>query len=241
MIALQSKILSSFVLTRFVCSIGSRLLLTLGGFILAGVLLPEQLLAQKLVLVEKPYEKGYLQKREKYGFWEYYDEAGTLQLRFNHTTGKLSYLIMDSSEYVIQMNGEWVSRRLMVYPRYLGSSQEWRRNFTKIIKYPEQARTQAKTGTVFVSFEIDSQGFPTHFVVVKDIGGGCGEEVVRSLSKVLGHWSPAYHEDQAYPSRFILPVVFSFDQPAAPEKASLTLPPAKILKEFTVVAHGSRR
>lgn len=51
----------------------------------------------------------------------------------------------------------------------------------KQIIYPEEAIAKKITGTVKVSFIVNKNGSVTVGEVIEDIGGGCGEEVLRII------------------------------------------------------------
>lgn len=57
------------------------------------------------------------------------------------------------------------------------------------INYPTIAKAQGFVGNVVVSFVIDETGKVTDVEVVKAIGGGCEEEVVRVLTE-MPNWKP---------------------------------------------------
>lgn len=57
------------------------------------------------------------------------------------------------------------------------------------INYPTIAKAQGFVGNVVVSFIIDETGKVTNIEVIKAIGGGCEEEVVRVLTE-MPNWKP---------------------------------------------------
>ncbi|SDJ75566.1 TonB family C-terminal domain-containing protein [Catalinimonas alkaloidigena] len=241
MASLQSNLLTHFFLIRLPRATRHPLTLSFGLLLPVAVLLPEPLLAQNLTLVENAYEKGYLQNDEKYGTWEYYDERGELELEFDHSSGEVVFAQEDPEPYVVAQGGEWVEQSLDVAPRYLGSTDLWYHNIAKTIRYPESAQAKSIKGTVYVSFEVDAEGNPHHYKVEQDIGGGCGEEVIRTLQEVTGPWVPAQLHDQPCTARFIMPVNFSVGKAAKLKPAKDPLPAARMLPEFSIVAYGSRR
>lgn len=83
--------------------------------------------------------------------------------------------------------------------RYVGSN----------ISYPEQAKIVGKEGTVYVSFIVSEVGMVEGVKVMKGIGYGCDEEVVRVLSK-MPKWKKA-GKNAGHPVkvRFNIPVKFS--------------------------------
>ena len=60
----------------------------------------------------------------------------------------------------------------------------------KHIKYPKAARKEGIEGVVSVTFIIEKDGSVSNINILKDIGGGCGKEMVRVL-KAMPKWKPA--------------------------------------------------
>ena len=76
------------------------------------------------------------------------------------------------------------------------------------VEYPEQARTAEVEGTVYASFCIDKDGSVSNITILKDIGYGCGDEVVKML-KSMPQWKPAKIRGKNVRSEFNLPVTFT--------------------------------
>ncbi len=84
------------------------------------------------------------------------------------------------------------------------------------IQYPFQAREEGIEGTVVVSFVINKEGSVEDATVVKDIGGGCGEEVLRiinGMNEINLKWKAAFHEGKTVAVKQTLPVKFKLEQP----------------------------
>lgn len=75
------------------------------------------------------------------------------------------------------------------------------------IKYPELARINGIEGTVVLAFVVEETGEITHINILKEIGGGCGNEVVRVV-KGMPDWVPGKQRGKEVRVRFKLPVVF---------------------------------
>lgn len=86
-------------------------------------------------------------------------------------------------------------------------------------------------------FEIDTSGYPLNYTVLKDIGGGCGNELLATLKNMKTQWLPAQIASRTYTSRFILPVIFGLDQMPKLKKR-LVSQSAKVLNPLEVVAKG---
>jgi protein TonB len=53
--------------------------------------------------------------------------------------------------------------------------------FNDFIIYPERARKKRIEGQVIVQFVVEKDGSITNIQVIRDIGEGCGDEVVRAI------------------------------------------------------------
>lgn len=76
-----------------------------------------------------------------------------------------------------------------------------------MLRYPSIARENGIEGTVVAGFVIDKQGQLTELEILKDIGGGCGQEVMRVISK-LGTFSPGKQGGRDVSVLYRVPVKF---------------------------------
>lgn len=78
------------------------------------------------------------------------------------------------------------------------------------IQYPELARANNIQGTVAATFVVNKDGSVSDAFIIKDIGGGCGLEVLRVLS-FMPAWIPGEADGQPVKVRFTLPVRFRLE------------------------------
>lgn len=87
---------------------------------------------------------------------------------------------------------------------------------TSNMRYPEEARQQGIEGTVVLSFVVEpSNGRISNISLLKDIGGGCGEEAIRVLKAMdeLGlRWVPAMQGGSPVRLRHALPLRFKLQE-----------------------------
>ena len=86
------------------------------------------------------------------------------------------------------------------------------------VRYPYEAREQNLEGTVVVSFVIEKDGKISAPEIIKDLGGGTGEEVMRVITAMNGafiRWKPGEKAGVPVRTRFNLPVKFRLEE--APE------------------------
>ncbi len=75
------------------------------------------------------------------------------------------------------------------------------------IEYPEKAREKGITGIVLVKFVVEKDGRLSNIEIVKGIGGGCDEEVLRVM-KTMPPWIPGKVNGKKIRTEFKLPVAF---------------------------------
>jgi len=79
------------------------------------------------------------------------------------------------------------------------------------IKYPQYALDHDIEGRCVITFVVEKDGKISHAKILKDIGGGCGEEalrVVNSMNEMQTAWIPGKNDNQPVRVRFNLPVKF---------------------------------
>ena len=83
------------------------------------------------------------------------------------------------------------------------------------VRYPYDARDKNISGTVVASFVVEKDGTISDAKIIKDIGGGCGEEVLRivnAMNEVFIHWRPGMKAGKPVRTRFNLPVKFRLEE-----------------------------
>lgn len=75
------------------------------------------------------------------------------------------------------------------------------------LSYPDQARDNGLEGLVWVRFVVEKDGTISNVMLVRDIGGGCGQAAVEMV-KSMPRWKPATQSGKPVNCEFILPVKF---------------------------------
>jgi len=97
-----------------------------------------------------------------------------------------------------------------VMPSYVGGEEALYKYLADNIKYPQVARETNISGTVVVQFVVETDGSITQVTLLKDIGGGCGDEAIRVV-KAMPRWNPGKQNGTAARVQYQLPVKFSLD------------------------------
>ena len=92
-------------------------------------------------------------------------------------------------------------------PSFKGGLSEFYKFVGSNLKYPAQARRIGIEGKVFVQFVVGKDGSLSDIKVVKGIGAGCDEEVLRIIEK-CPDWNPGFQGVRPVRVRMILPVTF---------------------------------
>jgi TonB family protein len=86
------------------------------------------------------------------------------------------------------------------------------------IKYPAEAREKGVEGMVVVKFVIEEDGSVTSPEIIKSVGSGCDEEVLRVIGE-MPKWVPGKKDGKPVAVSFSLPVKFKLD--AIEQKAEM--------------------
>ena len=92
-------------------------------------------------------------------------------------------------------------------PSFEGGIAEFYKFVGNNLKYPAQARRMGIEGKVFVHFIIDKDGSLSDIKVVRGIGAGCDEEVVR-IVQMSPKWNPGKQRGRPVRVRMMLPITF---------------------------------
>jgi len=82
------------------------------------------------------------------------------------------------------------------------------------VEYPNIARENGIQGTVVVQFVVNTDGTVTDANLLRDIGGGCGEEALRLVSDMNDlpqRWTPGKQRGKAVRVMYTLPIRFMLD------------------------------
>lgn len=93
------------------------------------------------------------------------------------------------------------------FPEFPGGEAALVKYLVENIKYPVMALENGIQGNVILQFTVDKEGRIDDIVIVRDIGGGCGQEAVRVVSN-MPRWIPGEQQGQKVSVRYTLPVRF---------------------------------
>ncbi len=124
-------------------------------------------------------------------------------LQFSFSQGQLSRPEPTVSAHIDRM----VFMEPEKMPQFPGGLPEMDKFINTKLNYPREAVKSNVQGTVFVGFVIDTDGKVKDVRVLKGIGSGCEEEVVRVLQQ-MPQWQPGTENGSAVAVSYSLPVDF---------------------------------
>jgi TonB family protein len=83
-------------------------------------------------------------------------------------------------------------------------------DINQLVRYPREALINQTQGVVFASFVVDESGRVQQPRILRGIGHGCDEEVLRVLRQTSGHWTPGQRDGEFVKVKMVLPIRFSF-------------------------------
>jgi protein TonB len=96
-------------------------------------------------------------------------------------------------------------------PEYPGGSEAMNSFIVDHLKYPTLAKDNNVEGKVIAQFVVTKTGDVTDIKILRDIGSGCGEEVMRVL-KLMPKWIPGKNKRKTVDVYLTLPIEFTLAQ-----------------------------
>lgn len=94
-----------------------------------------------------------------------------------------------------------------ISPEFVGGEIEWNNFLNKNLRYPQLAKENGIEGRVVARFVVEKDGSITKVDLLKKVGWGCDEEVIRLL-KLMPNWKPGKMNGKNVRTYFTLPIVF---------------------------------
>ncbi|MDO1446367.1 TonB family protein [Rhodocytophaga aerolata] len=101
-----------------------------------------------------------------------------------------------------------IFRKVDQQPEFTGGMGSFVHFIANNLKTPKEARKAGVKGKVFVQFVVNKTGELEEVEILKGLGYGCDEEVIRVIKLTSGMWIPGKTEGMPVKVRMSLPVVF---------------------------------
>lgn len=95
-------------------------------------------------------------------------------------------------------------------PEFPGGEEKLYKYLRDNLKYPDMATQQNIQGKVYVQFVVEKDGSIANPKVLRDIGGGCGDEALRVV-RAMPKWNPGIQRTKKVRVQYTLPVNFQLE------------------------------
>jgi hypothetical protein len=154
-------------------------------------------------------ENGFYKEGKKIGKWTYNYYNLPVQT-YDYTLDSVLQFLDDKSESeVIDSNNEIVKLVLSRPPQYIGHKRQLQADLTSLTEYPFEARRFGIEGVVVVSFFVNTDGTTSDFTIIQDIGGNCGQAVIKAFKSNQNKWVPGTYEGKKVKVKYYQSVSFS--------------------------------
>ena len=94
-----------------------------------------------------------------------------------------------------------------IQPSPAGGMAGWNKYLSENLRYPPNAQLKGIEGTVIVAFVVNTDGTTTDIEILRSVGGGCDEEVIR-IVQGSPKWTPGMQRGTPVRTRMRLPLRF---------------------------------
>jgi TonB family protein len=94
-----------------------------------------------------------------------------------------------------------------IQPSPPGGMAGWNKYLSENLRYPPNAQLKGIEGTVIVAFVVNTDGTTTDIQILRSVGGGCDEEVIR-IVQGSPKWTPGMQRGTPVRTRMRLPLRF---------------------------------
>lgn len=92
-------------------------------------------------------------------------------------------------------------------PEFIGGTEALYKYLANNLKYPTLAEENGITGKVYITFIVNTDGTISNVSILKDIGGGCGQEAKRVVEN-MPKWKTGKQNGKYVRVKYSIPVIF---------------------------------
>jgi TonB family protein len=137
----------------------------------------------------------------------------TINAQVSQSNGIFNKVAIDSSEGTSNPTSGGSDTTNAVYevveiqPSPAGGMAGWNKYLSENLRYPPNAQRKGIEGTVIVAFVVNTDGTTTDIEILRSLGGGCDEEVIR-IVQGSPKWTPGMQRGKPVRTRMRLPLRF---------------------------------
>ncbi len=157
--------------------------------------------------------KGEYFQDKRVGVWEFYNQKGELEQKYDYTKDEISFFLIDdqyTKQNCIVINGN--NRQEMKLdrpPLYVGGTSVISQHIASNINYPVDAIDNGISGIVYIALTVDSAGSTRNHRIQKGIPLGCSEEALRVVKLLPDNWFSGILNGEFVTTEIIIPITFT--------------------------------
>lgn len=156
---------------------------------------------------------GYFKDGREDSTWSFYDSEGELEQVYDVLKKDVIFFRQNENDkyrtYRMITGSDTTNVILDRPPLFIGGNGSLVQEVIKRIRYPEEAINSGAKGRVYISFVIDMDGNTRDFRVLKPLGYGFDEEVIRVLSQLPPNWLPGIYQGHPVAVEYIYTATFN--------------------------------
>jgi TonB family protein len=156
---------------------------------------------------------GYYKYGVKDSIWSFYNSDGDLVQKYDVLKKDIVYFKPDENEeYKTYRIIDGIDNPNVVLdrpPLFIGGNESLAEEIMKRLRYPKELVENGTSGKVYISFVIDKTGNLKDFKIVKSLGYGLDEEVIRVFQTLPHKWLPGIYKGNPVDVEYIYPVSYT--------------------------------
>jgi len=155
-------------------------------------------------------EKGEYDHNKKIGVWEFYDDQGNLEQKYDYTSNQLIFNKERKQFGIYKLNsdGNLIEIEPDMHPLFIGGRARYDRFIKNNLKYPKNSKSKGTEGRQIVIVLLSKQGEILEKRIYRPISADIDEEALRLINELPKEWIPAKHQNEAIDVIVGLPVLF---------------------------------
>lgn len=137
------------------------------------------------------------------------NELGIVDMGDNADKAQEEFVPVEIEEEVV-VEEEEIFQVVEEEPEFPGGMEALYKYLGESIKYPQLAKENNIEGKVYVTFVVEKDGSIANPRILRDIGGGCGNEAIRVV-KAMPKWKAGKQRGKNVRVQFNLPVSFKLN------------------------------
>jgi len=157
---------------------------------------------------QRIHAKGDFLNGKRMGIWNIYNLKGKLTQHYDFDTKKITKMnISDSISPILITDGQYKSLMFVDKMASYKNGEEAMFKFLGTnVRYPSEAKSLNKQGTVYISFNIDENGKTSDYKIVRSVHQSLDDEAMRVVKLMANNWMPASFEGEYVSVKYNLPI-----------------------------------